>query len=149
MKALLRPLMEIAFASILAMSAMTPETHAADSAATPNAVTAIDILLEPDATMLQHSDANNSRLLKRGRSDCLNSHYCLVSQITFGPAPLHRIEGSHARPRALFDPGSPKATWWHFSEHYGLPTRRFTSCGRPGLRVTAALMAQQRSWATM
>ncbi len=64
MRALLRPLMEIAFASILAMSAMTFETHAADSAATPNAVTAIDILLEPDATMLQHSDANNSRLLK-------------------------------------------------------------------------------------
>ncbi|MCJ7640927.1 MAG: haloacid dehalogenase-like hydrolase, partial [Desulfobacterales bacterium] len=27
-------------------------------------VTAIDILLEPDATMLQHSEANNSRLLK-------------------------------------------------------------------------------------
>jgi hypothetical protein len=27
-------------------------------------VTAIDILLEPDATMLQHSDANNARLLK-------------------------------------------------------------------------------------
>ena len=27
-------------------------------------VTAIDILLEPDATMLQHSEANNARLLK-------------------------------------------------------------------------------------
>jgi hypothetical protein len=24
----------------------------------------------------------------------------------------------HARPRALLDPGSPKATRWHFSEHY-------------------------------
>ena len=29
-----------------------------------SSVTAIDILLEPDATMLQHSDANNARLLK-------------------------------------------------------------------------------------
>ncbi len=29
-----------------------------------NAVTAIDILLEPDATMLQHAEASNARLLK-------------------------------------------------------------------------------------
>jgi 2'-5' RNA ligase superfamily len=29
-----------------------------------NAVTAIDILLEPDATMLKHAEANNARLLK-------------------------------------------------------------------------------------
>jgi hypothetical protein len=29
-----------------------------------NAVTAIDILLEPDATMLNHAEANNARLLK-------------------------------------------------------------------------------------
>src|SRR5437867_3372043 len=32
--------------------------------ADPNAVTAIDILLEPDATMLQHAQAVNDRLLK-------------------------------------------------------------------------------------
>ncbi len=30
----------------------------------PAAVTAVDILLEPDATMLQHAEANNARLLK-------------------------------------------------------------------------------------
>ena len=30
----------------------------------PSPVTAIDILLEPDATMLQHSETNNARLLK-------------------------------------------------------------------------------------
>jgi hypothetical protein len=29
----------------------------------PSTITAIDILLEPDATMLQHAEANNSRLL--------------------------------------------------------------------------------------
>ena len=29
-----------------------------------NTITAIDILLEPDATMLQHAEANNARLLK-------------------------------------------------------------------------------------
>jgi hypothetical protein len=32
--------------------------------AAPSEVTAIDILLEPDATMLQHADAHNTRLLK-------------------------------------------------------------------------------------
>ena len=32
-------------------------------AADPAAVTAIDILLEPDATMLRHAEANNARLL--------------------------------------------------------------------------------------
>src|SRR5262245_63867402 len=30
----------------------------------PNAVTAIDILLEPDATMVKHAQAANERLLK-------------------------------------------------------------------------------------
>jgi hypothetical protein len=34
------------------------------SIAQPNPVTAIDILLEPEATMLQHAAANNARLLK-------------------------------------------------------------------------------------
>ena len=29
-----------------------------------NAITAIDILLEPDATMIQHAQADNARLLK-------------------------------------------------------------------------------------
>ena len=38
--------------------------QAADGPATPDAVTAIDILLLPDATMLQHAQATNDRLLK-------------------------------------------------------------------------------------
>ena len=29
-----------------------------------NSITAIDVLLEPDATMLEHAQANNARLLK-------------------------------------------------------------------------------------
>jgi 2'-5' RNA ligase superfamily len=36
----------------------------AQQAAGENMVTAIDILLEPDATMLRHAEANNARLLK-------------------------------------------------------------------------------------
>jgi len=38
------------------------DAHA--QAAKPNAVTPIDILLEPDATMIQHAQAVNDRLLK-------------------------------------------------------------------------------------
>jgi hypothetical protein len=37
---------------------------AAPSNAQQNSITAIDILLEPDATMIQHAEANNARLLK-------------------------------------------------------------------------------------
>jgi hypothetical protein len=36
----------------------------AASAYAADQVTAIDILLEPDATMLKHAEANNARLLK-------------------------------------------------------------------------------------
>jgi hypothetical protein len=38
--------------------------NAERSAAQQNPVTAIDVALEPDATMMQHAQANNARLLK-------------------------------------------------------------------------------------
>jgi hypothetical protein len=38
--------------------------YAGASRAQQNAVTAIDIALEPDATMIQHAQADNARLLK-------------------------------------------------------------------------------------
>ena len=38
--------------------------HAGTSGAQENPVTAIDIALEPDATMIQHAQAANARLLK-------------------------------------------------------------------------------------
>lgn len=49
------------FTAILLMSA---NCYASDNPASSNQVTAIDILLEPDANMLQHSADNNRRLLK-------------------------------------------------------------------------------------
>jgi hypothetical protein len=42
----------------------TAKAQQAPAAAGQNLVTAIDILLEPDATMLRHAEANNARLLK-------------------------------------------------------------------------------------
>ncbi len=50
-------------ACLLAMAAGIADAQAADSPAKPDALTAIDILLVPDATMLQHCQTNNARLL--------------------------------------------------------------------------------------
>jgi hypothetical protein len=48
----------------LAMLARNIHAQPSSPAANQNSVTAIDILLLPDATMLQHAQANNDRLLK-------------------------------------------------------------------------------------
>jgi hypothetical protein len=58
---LLKAAMAYAFALLYAGN--TP-AQAADNPAQPDEVTAIDILLLPDATMLQHAQATNDRLLK-------------------------------------------------------------------------------------
>jgi hypothetical protein len=49
---------------ILAIGAGSGPCHAAETLANPGEVTAIDILLEPDATMLARSAENNARLLQ-------------------------------------------------------------------------------------
>jgi hypothetical protein len=51
---------------LCALVLLAESVHAqpASSSASPNDITAIDILLEPDATMLKHAAANNARLLK-------------------------------------------------------------------------------------
>jgi hypothetical protein len=69
MKDISSVLMNALFACLLATAAGCAPELAAESpvepvAAEPVAVTAIDILLEPDATMLGHSADNNARLLK-------------------------------------------------------------------------------------
>lgn len=48
----------------LVMGLGAPLAHAGTSGAQENSVTAIDIALEPDATMIQHAEAANARLLK-------------------------------------------------------------------------------------
>ena len=64
MKHLINVLSTGLFTCMLAMTAGGAETPAAATATQPVAVTAIDILLEPDATMLARSADNNARLLK-------------------------------------------------------------------------------------
>jgi hypothetical protein len=51
-------------AMMCAMSLQGRSAKAQQAGVADNNVTAIDILLEPDATMLQHATANNDRLLK-------------------------------------------------------------------------------------
>jgi hypothetical protein len=52
--------------AMLCVLVMLGRSVRAQSTSLPNQnpVTAVDILLEPDATMLQHAEANNARLLK-------------------------------------------------------------------------------------
>src|ERR1700704_4159847 len=48
----------------IAANSQTAKAQAVPAPAPPNDVTAIDILLEPDATMLQHAQVVNDRLRK-------------------------------------------------------------------------------------
>ena len=49
---------------VMACAAALAGGNALAADAKPNAITAIDILLEPDATMIQHATATNDRLRK-------------------------------------------------------------------------------------
>ena len=64
MKNLTNLLIKGAMAYALAMHGANAAAQQVALAAEQAPVTAINILLEPDATMLQHSEANNARLLK-------------------------------------------------------------------------------------
>src|SRR5438128_5853937 len=57
-------LLKAATLCILAMLGRNVHAQPASTATNQTPVTAIDILLEPDATMLRHAEANNARLLK-------------------------------------------------------------------------------------
>jgi hypothetical protein len=60
----MKHLMKLTFACLLAITAGCAQHQSTVSAPPPGGVTAIDILLEPDATMLKRAADNNARLLK-------------------------------------------------------------------------------------
>lgn len=64
MKSLTNILIKTAILFVLLLPGKNVYAQPASPATDQSAVTAIDILLEPDATMLQHAKANNARLLK-------------------------------------------------------------------------------------
>jgi hypothetical protein len=59
----MRLLLYGALVCAMALNAVTLKAQQTNASARDNKVTAIDILLEPDATMLKHCEANNARLL--------------------------------------------------------------------------------------
>jgi hypothetical protein len=63
MNILSRHLLKVATICALALLSASAEAQTASPAADQTPVTAIDILLEPDATMLRRSEENNARLL--------------------------------------------------------------------------------------
>src|SRR5271163_4636437 len=62
-KTFMRPVLFAAMALAITMQSGSARAQQA-SAAGQNDVTAIDILLDPDATMIQHATAANAQLLK-------------------------------------------------------------------------------------
>ena len=61
---LMRLLLCGALFCVALVHARIAKTQQVNAAAADNKITAIDILLEPDASMLHHAEANNARLLK-------------------------------------------------------------------------------------
>jgi len=86
-------------------------------------VTAIDILLEPDATMLQHAKANNERLLKaypRGFAlDAAHNPHITLVQRFVGTADLDKI---YAAVGKVFAGTNVKAMKLEASKYYYAPT---------------------------
>jgi len=64
MKCLTNLFIKGAITVVLALCAPNAEAQQVALASEQASITAIDILLEPDSTMLQHCEANNARLLK-------------------------------------------------------------------------------------
>src|SRR5438874_13530818 len=112
MKQLSRLLTKGTFACLLAMGAGIAHTQAADSPAKPDAVTAIDILLEPDATMLKHCEANNARLLKvypKGFSlDAAHRPHITMIQYFVRTADLDKVYAAAHKVLATANPNAMK-----------------------------------------
>jgi hypothetical protein len=64
MRSLTNVLIKAAILSILLLPGRSAHAQSVSTPVEQASITAIDILLEPDATMLQHAEANNARLLK-------------------------------------------------------------------------------------
>jgi 2'-5' RNA ligase len=105
----------------LALASLTGLAGA--SAAQPNPVTAIDIALEPDATMIEHAMAANARLLKDfPKGFALDAtHYPHVSllQQFVRTDDLDKI---YAAAQAVFDKEKPKSWTLKAFKYYYIPS---------------------------
>jgi hypothetical protein len=92
--------------------------YVATSSAQQNAVTAIDVALEPDATMIQHAKANNARLLKAypkgfALDATHNPHITLLQQFV-RTADLDKVYAAASKALAGEDPTSWKLRAFKF-----------------------------------
>jgi 2'-5' RNA ligase superfamily len=88
-----------------------------------NAVTAIDIALEPDATMIEHATADNARLLKsfpKGFTlDATHHPHVSILQQFVRTDDLDKI---YAAAQAVFDKEKPKAWALKAFKYYYIPS---------------------------
>ncbi len=123
-------LMKGTFACVLAMAAGNAHTRGADSSANPDAVTAIDILLEPDATMLKHCDANNARLLKvypKGFAlDAAHRPHITMIQCFVRTADLDKVNASAHKVLAAANPNAMKLEAF---KYYYVPSKEIGLAG--------------------
>ena len=95
-----------------------------------NPVTAIDILLEPDATMLQHSEANNARLLKvfpKGFAlDATHRPHITMIQRFVRTADLDKV---YAAAGKVFAGANVTGMKLEAFKYYYIPSRQHRTCG--------------------
>jgi len=111
--------------------------------ATQNAITAIDILLEPDATMTRAAEANNARLLKVhpdgfALDEAHRPHITLVQRFV-RTADLPKVYAAAGRALARADPNAMKLEAY---KYYYAPTGD-TGVAGIVIRPTAALLKLQ------
>jgi hypothetical protein len=93
------------------------------SAAQPNPVTAIDIALEPDATMIEHAMAANARLLKSfpqgfALDATHHPHVSLLQQFVR----TDDLDKIYAAAQAVFDKEKPKSWALKAFKYYCIPS---------------------------
>jgi hypothetical protein len=144
----MKHLMKLTFACLLALATMSPRIHAADSPAKPSAVTAIDILLEPDATMLQKCEANNARLLKvfpKGFSlDAAHTPHITLLQCFVRTADLKKVHAAAGKVLARANAKSMKLEAFKYYYAPGGPVGVAGICAKPTpeiLRLQADIIA--------
>ncbi len=126
-------LMSLLFCGVLMCSAILQAgtVKAQQGAAVAdNKVTAIDILLEPDATMLKHCEANNARLLKvypQGFAlDAAHRPHITLIQRFVRTADLEKV---HAAAGKVFAAANLKEMKLEAFKYYYLPTKEIGVAG--------------------
>lgn len=119
-----------ALVCVLAMQAGNVYAQQVSPPADPTSLTAIDVLLEPDATMIQHAKAANARLLKvfpKGFAlDATHHPHITMLQRYVRTADLHKVYAAAGKVLA-----SEKVTGWKLEafKYYYIPSKEIGLAG--------------------